>query len=112
MDFFVGQKIVAIKNHSQLDFKKGDEFFIKEINIGCCIGSELTIDIGISYDFKKYNGFITCRYCGKKTIAKKYIFYNSNCFSPLIDLSETTYDDVMQYIEKRVNKKMLLSPKI
>lgn len=43
--FYVGQEIVAIKDHPGLGlYKKGDEFIVNAIYKGCC---EWMIDIGI-----------------------------------------------------------------
>lgn len=35
--FYIGQKVVAIKDHTQGYFNKGDEFVVKGIEKTCCV---------------------------------------------------------------------------
>ena len=42
--FYVGQRVVAIVDHSQGAFKKGDEFTVTSIYFGCC---QWLVTIGI-----------------------------------------------------------------
>jgi len=43
--FYVGQKIVAIKDHSEFAFKKGDEFIVLDIKLTPCCKEQI-LDIG------------------------------------------------------------------
>ena len=72
-NFFVGQEVVAIKDHSQGNFKKGNEFVIRGIKEDCCL---ITLDVGI----KTGKAFMNCRFCGNRKENDNY--YDSNCFSP------------------------------
>jgi hypothetical protein len=92
-NFFVGQEVVAIKDHSQGNFKKGDEFLIQDIKNGCC---KLLIDVGI----RTGKDFINCRCCGDRKPNDNY--YCSQCFSPIKKLSELTYDEVRSWFKKDV----------
>lgn len=46
MKWYIGQPIVAIINHSQGVFKKGDEFIIRGLKTSPCNCKNVIIDIG------------------------------------------------------------------
>lgn len=96
-NFYVGQEIVAIKDHSQGDYKKGDEFVILGIKKGCC---NVLLNIGIIYDFKGYSGFTECLICGNIAKSDGYCWYSQSCFAPKQQLSETTYNDIQEWIKQ------------
>lgn len=57
--FYIGQKVVAIKNHSQGLFKRDDDFVIRGLRkSGCC--NIWLVDIGR----KTSCGIIKCNGCG------------------------------------------------
>lgn len=90
-NFFVGQEVVAIKDHSQGNFKKGNEFVILGIKEDCCL---ITLDVGI----RTGKGFMNCRFCGNRKENDNY--YDSNCFSPKQELSQLTYDELQKWFKK------------
>lgn len=89
--FYIGQKIVAIKDQSQGIFKKGDEFTVLSIK-KCC--KYTLIDIGIKWGIQS-----TICNCGND--------YHGNWFSDLsfapIELSTTTFEDVIKQVEPCLN---------
>lgn len=93
-NFFVGQEVVAIKDHSQGTFKKGDEFLIQGIKEDCCL---ITLDVGI----RTGKGIMNCRHCGNRKENDDY--YDSNCFSPKQEFSQLTYDELQNGLKKRQN---------
>lgn len=97
MNFYVGQEVVAIADHSQGDFKKGDEFVIQGIKktCDCC----LDLNIGIKHPFES-DGTICCSKCGIESKSDGYMWYDSTMFAPKQHLSETTYNEVMMWIEQ------------
>jgi len=90
-NFFVGQEVVAIKDHSQGNFKKGNEFVIRGIKEDCCL---ITLDVGIKTD----KTFMNCRFCGNRKENDNY--YDSNCFSPKQELSQLTYDELQKWFKE------------
>lgn len=91
-NFYVGQEVVAIKDHSQGVYKKGDEFVIQGIKKTCC---NCCLDIGMSYF-----GDMTCTKCGNDYDAFGVTWFNQSSFSPKQQLSETTYNDVQEWIKQ------------
>lgn len=90
-NFYVGQEVVAIRDHSKGAFKKGDEFVIQGVKKGCCC---LELNVGI----KTNHSLMKCRYCGKITANDNY--YQASSFAPKQQLSETTYNDVQEWIKQ------------
>lgn len=58
--FYVGQKVVAVINHSQGYFKKGDEFIIKNVVKNKCACGYCSVDVGIISKLRKTECF-DCR---------------------------------------------------
>lgn len=89
--FYIGQKIVAIKDHSQGKFKKGDEFTVFGFGNTCSCGV-ICIDIGI----KTVNSDLRCTTCGVvDTNLTGIHYFNETSFAP-IELSSTTFEDVIK----------------
>ena len=83
--WYIGQPIVAIRDHSASNFKKGQEFIIHGIKKSFCGCSNILINIGISTN----HTHIRCTYCGKRELNDSY--YSENCFAPLDqDISQLT----------------------
>lgn len=94
--FYIGQKIVAIKDHSQGIFKKGDEFTVRNIIKSCC---SYNVDIGI----RRYHNTQSCVYCGKVYYKNTdTVTFDECCFAP-IELSTTTFEDVIKQLEPCLN---------
>lgn len=101
MNWYIGQRIVAVVNHSQGVFKKGDEFVLRNISNGLCPCAGLLLDIGVT----EYRGFDRCAFCGIRRAAKDAAWwFSEKCFAPIQsrpeELSETTYEDIMTEIEE------------
>jgi hypothetical protein len=83
MKWYIGQPIVAIKNHVDGIFKNGDEFVIQGLKTQPCCG-RVTIYIGIQTS----HGICEC-VCGIKSPNDNY--WDSKNFAPLdVDISELT----------------------
>ncbi len=80
--FWVGQKVVAIKNHSQGVFKKGDEFIVKAVKINHCNCCKFVIHIGIP---NAQRGFLYCKRC-LATYTKNWNewWFNPALFAPAL----------------------------
>lgn len=78
--FFIGQEVVAIKDHSKGSFKKGDEFKITGL-FKCCCGWNVTIGIR---DNSGYPQEAICGSCGRGEIIGVRVEwrYNSKIFAP------------------------------
>lgn len=78
--FKPGQEIVAVKDHSQGAFKKGDVFIVKGIGTPGCNCHSFVVDIG-----KPCSGrVITCIRCkGSFKNDSGIHWFSSACFAPL-----------------------------
>ncbi len=93
-NFYIGQDIVAIKDHSKGHFKEEDIFIIQDLIIEC--GCGLCINIGIiNPNLNKNLGKLSrCTSCGCIFELKSdYIYYIASAFKPLdslVNISELT----------------------
>ena len=94
--FYIGQKIVAIKDHSQGIFKKGDEFTVLGIKSFCCYNG---IDIGI----RIYHNTQSCDDCGTIHYKNCDVCHFDECVFAPIELSTTTFEDVIKQFEPCLN---------
>ena len=89
MNWYIGQPIVAIENHPQGAFKKGDDFTIKALSESFCKCKETDIDVGLKDNEADVCYCSRCR-TGKPTIDGVWWFSEVN-FAPLdTDISELT----------------------
>jgi len=91
-NFKIGQEVVCIKSHSMGFFKKGEEFTIQGIKIEKCC-KLITLDIGLKFDY--VNGECVC---GNTTEWDNY--FSSSLFAPKQELSNTTYNEVLEWMAK------------
>lgn len=75
--FYVGQKVVAIQDHSAGLFKKGQEGIVTAIEKGCKC---LPYVIGFSAAKIPAEGFTQCRNCGHKFVT---VLFGAIAFAPL-----------------------------
>lgn len=93
--FYIGQKVVAIKDHTDKDFLKGEEFIVLDIKKAChcCV---------IKISTKEYLGFMTCSNC---SFEKRYGFYyfNENMFAPIQEheISEMTFEEAIELVSEK-----------
>jgi|SRR6478752_8834061 len=93
--FYIGQKVVAIRNHSQNRFKKGEEFVVLDILSFCKCGGCIRIHNDCS-DVKMY-----CVDCNTKGFTKGK-FYGQECFAPIQEISEFTYEEAIELVTGKV----------
>lgn len=88
MKWYIGQPIVAIRNHTKGKFKKGDEFTIKGLRTSNCYCPETEIDIGF---LKEFN-ISSCPSCKKEWVENtNQSWFSEKSFAPLdVDISELT----------------------
>lgn len=94
MNWHIGQRIVAVKDHSQGVFKKGDEFTIKGLKKSNCKCNAVFIDIGM-----RNPGYINCNVCdtiGDYDIVR---WFHEVIFQPLDELSDYTTESLIEEIE-------------
>jgi hypothetical protein len=86
MNWYIGQEIVAIRDHSQGVFKKGDEFVIKGLGSPMCKCKEVVIDIGK----KKLHYLWECPDCDVSYFKKSdTLWFSERSFAP----KESTYSE-------------------
>lgn len=88
--FFIGQEVVAIIDHSQGIFKKGDSFIVYGLNEGCC---GYTVDIGI----KRASEYTRCGICNNRYLYSglNRVFHHSS-FSPKQKFKAISYTKIME----------------
>lgn len=74
--FYVGQKVVATKNHPLGAFKKDDKFTILQISKKCC---SWNVTIGITMP----NLTSECRKCGRIWFSDGQWWFLSEWFAPI-----------------------------
>lgn len=94
--FYIGQEIVAIRDHSRGVFKNGDEFVIEGIEQGCC---GINLNIGIPADRPMW-------YCSGCNVTGLNIdgvyWFDSRCFAP----KHTFGEEVSDRLEKEINQEI------
>lgn len=78
--FYVGQRVVALKDHSQGMYKKGDRFIIASIYKATCCDIWL-VEIGILSVHNHWKCVI-CKTGGQKRRSDQAVF-NSGSFAPI-----------------------------
>lgn len=92
--FHVGQRVVAIKNHSQGAFKKGDEFIVFDIVGGCC---EYLVYVGINTEAS----LVRCNLCNKVKRKDKELYFSHRLFAPIQEISNETFESIEQWITEQ-----------
>ena len=93
--FYIGQEIVAIRNHSQNAFKKGEEFIVLDIQQQCC---QICIRINHELDtyFLNKEGIQVCN--NRHEVNTKGLWFCQTSFAPKQYLSDTTYEDAINLV--------------
>lgn len=87
MNWYIGQDIVAIKNHSQHKFNEGDLFTIKGLRDSLCKCGHVLIDIGFKSSSIPSNSVcVTCK-IKSENISGIWWFSETN-FRPLDELAD------------------------
>lgn len=87
MNWYIGQKIVAIKSHSQLAFMKGNEFTVNGLCTAMCNCDNVYINIGVVSVVTEHK----CIRCGKVYHANGIWWFSEKLFAPIDqDISELT----------------------
>lgn len=90
--FHTGQRVVAIRNHSQGRFKKGDEFTVLGIKKGCC---DWLVNIGLEALYGHYE----CPICSNiEPFSDRMLWFFSVSFAPIQEISNETFEDIEQWI--------------
>jgi hypothetical protein len=90
--FYVGQTVVALKDHSQGDYQKGDEVEVLSIKRMCCY-------VGIIISNGNHEGSVTyCRDCNSYHSTPDGIYYDQKNFAPLQHISNMTYEDAIELV--------------
>lgn len=77
--FYPSQRVIAVEDHNQKLFKKGQEFLVLSIRKDCCYWS---VDIGIR-DNNKFNK-ARCILCGQREeIISGVLWFSCKSFAPI-----------------------------
>ena len=94
--FEVGKKVIALDNHSQGIYRKGEVFTLNAIKKARCNCKRFLLDIGV----KSRYGHSTCPTCGSTCIADDIWWFGSNHFAPYDDsLSDITAEELIERLE-------------
>jgi len=88
--FEVGQKIIAIKDHAEGYFKKGDAFNVLQIDKTCCV------NVVRIFNAKNISGGMKC-VCGCSHKTNSYLF-NENSFNLFTEMSEMSYNEALNVV--------------
>lgn len=105
--FYVGQKVVCVKNHSEHVIKEGEVFNITGIEERCC---RWVVTIGV----KSILPYSECANCGRLYPSQKERFFSEYLFAPinpyqsdvtkeLAEKALSVGDSVDQPVKKLVN---------
>lgn len=105
--FYIGQKIVAIRNHSQGVFKEGDEFTVLNVMEAYCKCTAQLVDIGFSLQGRLY-----CNKCRLDGGYSNIHFFGSENFAPLENYSNS-FSIAMELVQEmeQVDKQKVFNPK-
>ncbi len=95
MNWYIGQKIVAVKTHESGFFKLGQKFTIKQLRSGVCSCSHALIDIGIG------NGEYKFTRCNKHNIwiPDNIGWFGEFNFAPIEEIGDHTIESLLEEIE-------------
>lgn len=99
--FEVGNKVIAIKDHIEGEYKKWQVFKLRGIKEKPCKCKELDLDIGIT--LRSYEGLMceACKYLYKKP--NGILWCTSTDFAPYDDtLSDIAIEELIEEIEQVV----------
>lgn len=96
MNFKIGQKVVAIKDHTSGVFKKGDVFTVKNILPSFCKCKQVLIDIGKSGCTVNW-----CRACNIDSSPNNTMLFKETNFAPII--TNTSTADIANQIFETCN---------
>lgn len=104
MNWYIGQDIVAVRDHSAGHFKRGDEFKIMALKNCSCNCNQICIDIGRTHNLTSAHGQFYCKWC-KATypIVDKIQWYLEECFQPLDPIK----DAISQLMEETLTIKQI-----
>lgn len=95
MKWYVGQRVVCVKDHSQGVVRKGNEYIIHNVSISQCSCKYVLLDVGIT----SKNLFSSHTECGKRWLGDGTYWLNESLFAPLDDLSDYTIETLLNEIE-------------
>lgn len=90
--WYIGQRIVAIADHEQKVFKKGDEFTL--LSIKYCKCSQIILEIRVN---------CTNTVCHSCRVEHESTFFHEKRFKPLQEISDFTFEDAMEFIKTKRN---------
>ena len=89
MNWYIGQDIVAVRDHSDGKFKRGDEFKIKGLQLPQCKCKEVEIDVGHTHNLNGEKYDFICVDCNTVYPIGSFIqWYGESCFAPLDPIKE------------------------
>lgn len=98
MNWYIGQRIIAIVDHSQGAFKKGDEFKIKGLRPSTCKCKSIQIYVGIDADATIRSTYSKCRVCDIRHNNYEYKWwFKEKCFAPIDERPELS-----EYIDENI----------
>lgn len=91
--FYVGQRVVAIENHPQGAFKRGDVFTVESVSRSACSCGHFRVTIGISTTALEQQ----CFKCGLEYLAIGKMYFNESRFAPIHeDFKKVTFERVVE----------------
>ena len=98
-NWYIGQKVIAIKDHSQFMYRRGQVFSVTGIFIAPCRCRTL-LTIGLTHP----NKLTMCKSCGQDYMRPTFeATFNAASFRPLLDAdNEARLDAIEQEVKEPV----------
>lgn len=99
--FEVGMKIIALADHHQGAFKKGDIFIVRSISRSTCSCGRERLDVGVILT----TTVLVCAICGSNVTCGNIWWFLSSRFAPLEggEFKQVTYTKIIEELPVGAN---------
>lgn len=104
MNWYIGQDIVAIKDHDQGGFKMGDEFKIKGLSSSFCKCNYILIDIGVN-PLVNHSNYSRCSNCDSRIYTANIWWFSERKFAPLEPMREAISELIKESLTVKIEQK-------
>src|SRR5690606_41981352 len=94
--FYIGQEVVAIENHSQGRYKKGDHFRVLGLKLNRCC-NHWVIDVGI----KTNHSIMECICRVWFTDLSGIAWFSHEAFAPVQYNDTMTFEEAIQFVSRK-----------
>lgn len=92
--FNIGQKVVALRDHSQKNFIKGHEYIVLDITKTCC-------SYGVKINSSDERTIMRCGIHGLANPTEGS-YYSQENFAPIQEISDFTFEEAIELVTEKV----------